>query len=758
MPSSVKIAGSRVTYVPGVYTTVDASSLNATSPQASGIVAIIGPAVGGKPYTAIASRRDVPSFTNVSQLANQYSGDLLEAANLCFSPSGDTGGAQTVVALKTNPSTQAKLQLNGISAASVLFTAQEWGAGGNGISITIGSGSTKGVALSIAKGNLTERGDNLAGEAVATLRYATAPGSYSTLTGTLQSGLLTAQGSLGFSGKAADLAASSTSSTAPVAIQASQADDGALFTIWGTDSAGAALTEQITLSAGVNRTQASFKSVLGAGLDRPALSVVVTDAGGTTLLSLLNNAQSVGTSRLSGVFVANGQVKLASPAAGTVLLIGQDASGNRLAEAVSLSAAGTSTVGLFSQVQWAIVGGVDSTATVTLSAQALKLAGQPSTALSDIAKTVAGLLDGSGSAPAGFTLGIVNQEDATLFSSLGAFANVDLTSPVGASLTSDLEALVDWVNGNSVLVTAQAVAGAKGLPQNTAAPIFLSGGGEGISKASDFLACLTLLQQVRANIVVCLSLDDGVNLAATHHCDYMTRIGKSERTCFVGLSDLAGTKPANKARMYQLAQEHNAAGTTVCPNGLINYDTQGNLRTFLPQFFAAAAAGMRAGAAVGTPLTRKRMAVVGVTQDSSWDPIADADDLLAHGIFFASEVDNVGVRIERDVTSYTSTDNEVYSAGAIYFANCYAVYVYRLSLEAYIGRANFSGTLNQIIIGAKVILDQLVSVGAIYGYQDPTGSIVRDAVYLDQTWNPAEEINFILPTIRLANPVAAVAA
>ncbi len=758
MPTSVKIAGSRVTYVPGVYTTVDASSLNATSPQASGIVAIIGSAVGGKPYTAIQSRRDVPAFSNISQLANNYGGDLLEAANLCFSPSDDTGGAQTVVALKANPATQAKLQLNGQTAASVIFTAQEWGGGGNGISVDVSLGSQKGVALTISKGNLTETADNLAGESVASLRYVTAPGSYSSVIGNLTNGVLTAQGSLSFPGKQPEVGSSVTANPAPVSIHAEQADEGAILTLCGLDANGLALTEQFPLEAGPNRSQYSFKTVLGMALDRPALAVVARDGDGNPAGSLLNNTQRIGMTPLHGIFVANSQVKLASPAQGTVLVVGLDATGNPLTEAVTLSAAGTTTVGSFSEVSLVITGGVAATGTITLSAPALRLAGQASTTLDAISPQVAGLLDDTGSAAAGFSMSIGATQGSTLLSSLGALANVDLTAPAGASLASDVEALVDWVNANSVLVSAAAAPGATGLPQLTPTPIFLSGGGEGLAKPSDYLACLDILKQVRVNVVVCLTLDEGINLGATKHCAYMTRIGASERTCFVGMGDPAGQALPNKARILTLAQRHNAPGTTVCPNGLINYDTQGRLRTFLPQFFAAAAAGMRAGAAIGTPLTRKRMAVVGVTQDASWDAIGDADELLAAGIFYASEVDNVGVRIERDVTSYTSTDNEVYSSGAIYFANCYAVYVYRLSLEAYIGRPLFSGTLNQVIIGAKQILDQLVGIGAIYGYQDPTGTIVRDAIYLDQTWNPAEEINFILPTIRLANPVAAVAA
>lgn len=161
MPSSIYFAN-RVIYTPGVYSQVDASGLDSKGLSASGIVALIGTATGGKPYTAINGVSDFVTLTQTAQIARQFiSGDLFEAASMAFNPSNDRniqGGAQAVVAMKVNPDTQATLSL---ANGNVVVTSQNWGAFTNNITLSLQAGSQSGQLLTITHGALTETADNL---------------------------------------------------------------------------------------------------------------------------------------------------------------------------------------------------------------------------------------------------------------------------------------------------------------------------------------------------------------------------------------------------------------------------------------------------------------------------------------------------------------------------------------------------------------------------------------------------------------------
>lgn len=161
MPSSIYVAGKSIA-TPGVYTSVDASGLDVVGQSASGIIGVIGTAVGGTPYTALSGPQDFVSITNPAQGSRLFaSGDLLEAVSIAFNPSNDTaiqGGAQQMFAMQVNPSTQATLSLDG---GYVAITAIVYGAYGNKISIAIAPGSQSGQMVTLTDGTRTEVGDNI---------------------------------------------------------------------------------------------------------------------------------------------------------------------------------------------------------------------------------------------------------------------------------------------------------------------------------------------------------------------------------------------------------------------------------------------------------------------------------------------------------------------------------------------------------------------------------------------------------------------
>ncbi|MGI4850845.1 MAG: hypothetical protein ACRYGR_02780, partial [Janthinobacterium lividum] len=160
-PSTIYVNGKTIA-VPGAYSTVDATGLDTIGLTATGIVALIGTASGGKPYTSIEGVGDFTVLKQPAQAARVFKGgDLLEAAAMAFNPSSDSdiqGGAQQVVALKVNPATQASLSLE---SGSVTFTSADYGAAMDNITIQVANGSVSGTMVIITDGVSTEVGDNL---------------------------------------------------------------------------------------------------------------------------------------------------------------------------------------------------------------------------------------------------------------------------------------------------------------------------------------------------------------------------------------------------------------------------------------------------------------------------------------------------------------------------------------------------------------------------------------------------------------------
>lgn len=152
------------TAVPGVFSTLDTSGLAQVGLTASGIVALLGTAEGGMPYTAFVGAPDaLPRINSPQRLRNLFAkGDLLEAGMMAFDPSADPnvrGGAQIIVPVQVNPETQASLELAGPSGTVLTLTARGYGVQGNSIEATVEAGSQSGsikLTLKQTQTGLTE--------------------------------------------------------------------------------------------------------------------------------------------------------------------------------------------------------------------------------------------------------------------------------------------------------------------------------------------------------------------------------------------------------------------------------------------------------------------------------------------------------------------------------------------------------------------------------------------------------------------------
>ena len=158
MAINVSFNGATI-YKPGAYskTEIDLGGGFPLSP--TGIVAIFGEADAGAPGASeVNIANNVFSPDQMTQIRAKYrSGAIVDACNFLFAPGADgaiPGGAQSVYIYKTNASVRASLAL---ASSYGTVRAQEWGIGGNRITLKItGSGATRTITLSQKRDTLVE--------------------------------------------------------------------------------------------------------------------------------------------------------------------------------------------------------------------------------------------------------------------------------------------------------------------------------------------------------------------------------------------------------------------------------------------------------------------------------------------------------------------------------------------------------------------------------------------------------------------------
>lgn len=244
----------RVTAIPGSYSEVDASGLATVNLGASGIVACIGEAEGGKPATVL-------STTNPGKVTKLFrAGDLREAGQILFDPSKDPdigGGAQEVKFVKVNPATQAALTLpdaNGDNA--ITFTSKDYGAFNNKLQVQVAAGTASGKKVEITDGQATESFDNLGAVEACKLSYAgdfTATVSFDPSTGLTASGTHTVPANTDYAGSVvATREAGAYTTRATLYVEANDnADNAKTVQVWGIAN-GALATKVTTLVNGAS--------------------------------------------------------------------------------------------------------------------------------------------------------------------------------------------------------------------------------------------------------------------------------------------------------------------------------------------------------------------------------------------------------------------------------------------------------------------------------------------------------------------------
>jgi hypothetical protein len=539
-------------------------------------------------------------------------------------------------------------------------------------------------------------------------------------------------------------------------VSANAGDIGQEVLVYGLDATGAAVSQRLVLNGttAVAGTQVfAAGDVLGALVNGTTVGVVSVrpSGGGSDVFTI-----GAGTNPVAGLvrgvtMYAAGVATLVADGATTkdALLVGLSATGTTQIEKITLTGAVPVVgVGTFSEITAIVLGDVEAARTITVSATAAQT---DPTIQKTLQKVVDHFnnryIDAVGGFEATLETGQTTLDPVNLDVTISA---ASILSPAEVGFKADLYAIEAWINQNSELMSASIATGATGgAPNNTTSAVFLSGGSEGTPTFTNWQNALNLLKQVRVNSIVVLTGDPAVHAALDAHCAYMGGIGRSERDGFVGLLNTAltdvPTKTEAKAQIVNLNTRHIRA----CAQAITRFNTEGEQTEFLPPFQAAIAAGMQAGSAVGTSLTYKFANVLGFKQHTSWNPTDDSEELVQAGLLFMENVEGVGRRWVRNVTTHLSSNNIAFVEGSVNEAVNFAVFNFRTNLEFAVGKKGFAGTVNASKSVAIGTLGLLVDAEVLTAYNGIDVELIVDVLEVSANISPVIPINFIKSTIHL---------
>jgi hypothetical protein len=742
---------------PGSYSVVDPRGLEAIGLGASGIVALIGTAEGGKPVTAMTSPDDFIRITRPGQERDHFrSGDLYEGVPIAFAPANDEeiqAGAQEVICMKTNPSTQSSSVFDNTYGDAMDVTSKDYGAHTEQVNINISAGTSKGKLVTIAFEDILEAVDDLGGDDLFTVMFEGLALAWDTMTFEVKSdGGTSAAATRDTLGMDSDVG---TQLAAPGTVQVSSTDVGDTFrcNVLGLDSSGDEVFEQLDLNGTtpVVSTQI-FSAVLGLRLNTVNIGTVTLEpsGGGAAVFTAAPSTRENGCRIGFGMPVSNTPVTVVADGATTklVLIHGSGPSGQGQIEKLTLNGT-TPVVGTlsFNKIFTIVLGDVEVARTVTTSAEAGATAPATHDTLQKVADYYNAQRFGSG---IGFVFTVLTGESEFDVTKFDKADPVDCFDPAEPGFTADLWAVIDWINQNSQLITAARASGAVNAALNTiSTPRFLSGGIDGVATQTEYQTALNLLKQIRVNTIVPLTHDPAVHAVVDTHCAYMGGVGRNERDAIVGLKNTAGTGLATKTEIKTQIQALNSRHIRAVAQSLTRFNVAGQRTEFDPHFRAVMAAGMQAGSDVGTSLTYKYEDSLAFAQDSSWNPTDDGEELIKAGLMFAESVEGIGRRWVRNITTHLSSSNLAFTEGSVNEAVNYIAYNFRTGMEYSVGRKGFAGTRNAAKGLAIGYLDAFIDEEVMTQWRSLEIEQILDTLEVGVEVAPVLPINFVKNTIHL---------
>lgn len=753
MATSIFFNGRRIV-VPQVVSRLDASALQAVSPSAVGIVALIGEAEGGKPLTV----EDSNDLTRPDAVRDRYrSGDLKTASLFAFDPSADPaipGGASRIVPVKVNPSTQSTAVLSDSDPKpAVDLTSADYGLFTEQINIDVDTGTTQGKKITIVFEDETETFDDVGGDAIMDILYTPGTDGYDTVTGAITAANFTAAATKDEAGLNAEMTAVAPAGF-PSAVEVVSSDAGDTtqeVTIYGIAGAGVATQETVTLNGttAVATSTTDWTKVLG----------VVISAATTGNITVQDTVPNTIATITAGTLTAGVVLTTNTPAAGVatvsidvdtaidVAMFGTDASGADVGEVFDMTAGATTPVvgtQSFDGIAVMALGEAAAARTITLSINAAQT---DNTVFTTIQKLVDRL-----NSRDGFTANAL-VSNATTFRVDDAdyAAAVSLVGSAG-EFFADLYFFIEAINDGSQYIDAERASGATEVPANTSSPVYLTGGVEGTTTISEWTEAFTLLRKRRVNIIVPLTRDPAVHsLLLSHLVDRAGEIANraGEANGYVGIadSDDSAEDLADVKSQIQVLQSRHISAII---QRLQRFDPDTGEATFYPSYVhAAIVAGMQAGSAIGEPLTRKRPIATDLEDGPDWTIEDNVDQLIDFGAMVAEKVDGVGIRYVRSITTHLADDNVVFTEMSANESANAAVFELRRALDTAVGKRALNGTVATIKGLAQDQLERLVTDEFIVAFRALQVEQIGDVFPVSVEIAPVVPVNFIPITVHL---------
>ena len=709
----------------GGATRVDTSAYQNVSIGGVGTVGLIGEADDGEPNVAY-------SFRDPRDMANFFrSGPLADAADLAFRPMNDTrvpGGANQVIAIKTNQSTQSTYTFTKSGADEIIVTSKQYGVHANKISVgitTSGQGRIWAIEYEDGPNAYLETSPVLGGTAEFTLKYTgTGSACSATITATALTTTVT-----GASGKDLNIA----------------------FNDYPTLKE---LINAINVAVGGSYTATAITTnpygFICTDLDRIAAVDVMTGAGGSfyaknfrmvdwvnTNSSWITADRAVGTGVPVSAVAATGRITAVQKAelvVGETFTLNDGGQAPTVFEFVSGGAPGSGHIA------------VDIAAATTAASVAALMV----SAINGVTSTL--LITAT---QVGSTAVLTLLNGVT-----GSQGNVAITHTV-----ADLDFLVTGMSGG---IDASAGTAGDEAPDPTTTKIPLAGGARGISTNTTWQNAFDAMGRVRVNEVVPLASQNLTNLGQgstatwasisamsdTHASYYSSTKGKSERQNYLGMK---GTKTQVLAQAGVLQSPH----TLITSQNVTRPNAAGDIVKFPEWGLAVIMAGGRAGSDLGEPLVWKNIRTSGLDQDSSWVPENDAEDLILGGVTVAFAPPNQGFKFDRVITTYTKLDNDALTEESIVMGWKAVAYDLRSQLEAiYTGTRARPATAEAIKDSMATLLEQFRQAGQIVdsvladgstlmAYRELRVVLDHDIARYKATVSPVAGINFQLSDLFL---------
>lgn len=343
------------------------------------------------------------------------------------------------------------------------------------------------------------------------------------------------------------------------------------------------------------------------------------------------------------------------------------------------------------------------------------------------------------------------QADAPTLNGLDTVTTVDVkTADVIA--TANLQAIVDWFNGESegyITATRQANAGL--VPANIPFT-YLGGGSDGVTTNTEWTAAFTTLQGEDVQWVNPASSDPSIHAMADTHVAFMSGAGRKERRSICGTA--AGT---SDAAAILAAKALNSDRTSLVHLGFYDFNAAGVLTLYPPYTTAAKLVGMFSGVNPGTPLTNKTIKARGLERKLK-NPV-DTDPLIQGGVLCLEDTPE-GYKVVKSISTWLQNDNYNRVEVSTGVATDFVVRNVRQALDPLRGSKGDPRVLRRAVEIADSTLSQLAKPepagpGVIVGdTENPPFKNIRarlegDVLAVEFQCSPVIPVNYIPVTVSI---------